>query len=75
MLQPYLCRALAEVFSGPGCVSGGIATLGTVSAAIIKHKDVLTSKIGGTVSAIKGDSFSEGIKKFIELIREKQNEK
>jgi hypothetical protein len=56
VLQPYLCRALAEVFSGPGCVSGGIATL-------------------GTVSAIKGDSFSEGIKKFIELIREKQNEK
>ncbi len=49
------------VASGVGAVvSGGVTTLGTVSTAILEHKDILTSTIGGTISAIKGDSFSSG---------------
>ncbi|WP_026667853.1 MULTISPECIES: RHS repeat domain-containing protein [Butyrivibrio] len=49
------------VASGVGAVvSGGVTTLGTVSTAIMEHKDILTATVGGTISAVKGNSFSSG---------------
>ncbi|WP_026667894.1 RHS repeat-associated core domain-containing protein, partial [Butyrivibrio sp. AE2005] len=50
----------ATIATGIGTVMMEGASIGTAVATIFKHRHVINATIGGTVSAVKGDSFGAG---------------